>query len=29
MKNKMKTYSLDEVQAKLNGTAGTPNRERF
>jgi HTH-type transcriptional regulator / antitoxin HipB len=29
MKNKMKTYSLDEVQDELIGTVGTPARERF
>jgi len=29
MRNKMKTYSLDEVQDELIGTVGTPNRERF
>ena len=25
----MKTYTLDEVQDKLIGKPGTPNRERF
>jgi len=29
MRNKMKTYSLDEVQDELIGTVGTPARERF